>query len=268
MSGSINGVSLQVYRYGPARPAQILALHGLTGHGKRWQTLADGYLAEYAVLAPDLLGHGHSSWAAPWNIDENVAALAALLQTEADGPVVVVAHSFGGAIALNLAAAHPNLVSGLVLLDPATGLDGSWMSEIADAMLGSPDYPDRQEAHAEKVNGSWGEVSAKYPGELERDLDEHLVALPGGRVGWRISLPAMMSYWSELARPIVLPPQGTPTTLVLAKRTHPAYVTGELVSGLQARLGADFVLTEFDCDHMVPHAMPAETADVIRRHLV
>ncbi|SEA25601.1 MULTISPECIES: alpha/beta hydrolase [unclassified Mycobacterium] len=268
MSGSINGVSLQVYRYGPARPAQILALHGLTGHGKRWQTLADGYLAEYSVLAPDLLGHGHSSWAAPWNIDENVAALATLLQDEADGPVVVVAHSFGGAIALNLAAAHPHLVSGLVLLDPATGLDGSWMSEIADAMLGSPDYPDRHEAHAEKVNGSWGEVSVKYPGELERDLDEHLVALPGGRVGWRISLPAMMSYWSELARPIVLPPHGTPTTLVLAKRTHPAYVTGELVSGLQARLGADFVLTEFDCDHMVPHAMPAETADVIRRHLV
>ena len=59
------------------------------------------------------------------------------------------------------------------------------MSEIADAMLGSPDYPDRHEAHAEKVNGSWGEVSAKYPGELERDLDEHLGALPGGRVGWR-----------------------------------------------------------------------------------
>ena len=46
MSGSINGVSLQVYRYGPARPAQILALHGLTGHGKRWQTLADEYLPE------------------------------------------------------------------------------------------------------------------------------------------------------------------------------------------------------------------------------
>ncbi|MDR3660055.1 MAG: alpha/beta hydrolase [Mycobacterium sp.] len=263
----MDSVSLQVYRYGPARPAQILALHGLTGHGKRWQTLADGHLPEYAMLAPDLLGHGRSSWAAPWTIDANVAALAALLRDEADRPVVVVAHSFGAAVALNLAAAHPELVSALVLLDPATGLDGGWMRDIADAMFDSPDYPDRQQARDEKVHGSWGEVAAAHPDELERDLDEHLIALPGGRFGWRISLPAMMSYWSELARPAVLPQRGTPTTLVRAKRTQPPYVTTELVSGLQSRLGADFVLTDFDCDHMVPHAMPAETADVIRRHL-
>jgi lipase len=255
---------LQVYRYGPARPAQILALHGLTGHGRRWQVLADEYLAEYAVLAPDLLGHGRSSWDAPWTIDANVEALAAVLGSEADGPVVVVAHSFGAAIALNLAAAHPELVASLVLLDPAIGLDGRWMREIADGMLGSPDYPDRQQARDEKVHGSWGEVPAEA---LDRDLDEHLIVLPSGRCGWRISIPAMMSYWSELARPIALPSQGTPTTLVVAKRTQPPYATAELLSGLQSRLGADFVQTEFDCDHMIPHALPAQTADLIRRHL-
>ena len=52
--------------------------------------------------------------------------------------------------------------------------------------------------------------------ELDDDLDEHLVALPNGRYGWRICVPAMMSYWSELARDIVLPHKGTPTTLVRA----------------------------------------------------
>jgi lipase len=251
---------LNVYRFGPARPAQILAIHGLTGHGLRWQTLA-GHLPEFAIIAPDLLGHGRSSWDAPWSIDANVAHLAALLEADATGPVLVVAHSFGSAIALSLAAARPDLVAALVLLDPAVGLDGGWMAEIAVQMLASPDYPDRAEARAEKVGGSWGEVEAS---ELERDLDEHLITLPNGRIGWRISVPATISYWSELARPIEVPAEGTPTTLVRALRTQPPYVSDELVTQLRNRLGSDFTLLDFDCDHMVAQAKPVETAALIR----
>jgi lipase len=253
---------LNVHRYGPSRPPQILAVHGLTGHGQRWQTLATRHLPEVAIIAPDLIGHGRSSWAAPWNIDANVGALAALLDAEADDPVVVVAHSFGGAVALNLTAARPDLVAALVLLDPAVGLDGAWMRDIADDMYSSPDYTDRAEARSEKVNGSWGEVDAE---ELDRELDEHLIDLPGGRAGWRISIPAMLSYWSELARPIRLPHNGIPITLVLATKTDPPYVTDELLAGLGER--PDFTLLEFDCDHMVPQARPADTAAVIRKQL-
>jgi lipase len=249
---------LHVHRYGPADPPQVLAIHGLTGHGRRWETLATRHLPEIAITAPDLIGHGRSSWAAPWTLDANVAALAGLL----DGPAVVVGHSFGGAVALNLAAARPDLVRALVLLDPAVGLDGGWMRDIADDMFGSPDYTDREEARLEKVNGSWGEVDA---GELDRELDEHLIDLPNGRSGWRISIPAMMSYWSELARPMTLPPNDIPIALVLATKTDPPYVTDGLLAGLGGR--ADFTLFEWDCDHMVPQARPAETAAVIRKML-
>ncbi|MGX9790374.1 alpha/beta fold hydrolase [Mycobacterium sp. MMS18-G62] len=249
---------LHVHRYGPAGPPQVLAIHGLTGHGRRWETLATRHLPEIAITAPDLIGHGRSSWAAPWTLDSNVAALAGLL----DGPVVVVGHSFGGAVALKLAAERPDLVGALVLLDPAVGLDGGWMADIADDMSASPDYTDREEARLEKVNGSWGEVD---PDELDRELDEHLIDLPNGRSGWRISIPAMMSYWSELARPITLPPKEIPVALVLATKTDPPYVTDEVLAGLGDR--GDFTLLEWDCDHMVPQARPAETAAVIRKML-
>jgi lipase len=252
---------LHVHRFGPAGPVQVLAIHGLTGHGRRWRTLATGHLPEITVAAPDLIGHGRSSYSAPWTVDANVAALATLVENDADGPVVVVGHSFGGAIALHLAAACPDLVSGLVLLDPAIGLDGQWMSEIAEAMLASPDYPDRDEARTEKFTGSWADVD---PAELDEDLDEHLVALPNGRYGWRICVPAMMSYWSELARDIVLPRTGTPTTLVRAQWTEPPYVSEELIDSLSSRLGSDFTLVDFACQHMVPHAKPEATAKVIR----
>jgi lipase len=251
---------LHVHRYGPTRPPQILAVHGLTGHGQRWRTLSTRHLPEVAIVAPDLIGHGRSSWAAPWSIDANVGALAGLL--DAGGPVVVVGHSFGGAVALNLAAARPDLVTAQVLLDPAVGLDGGWMLDIANDMFASPDYTNRAEARSEKANGSWADVE---PDELDRELDEHLIDMPDGRVGWRISIPAMMSYWSELARPIQVPRNGIPVTLVRATKTDPPYVTDDLVAGLRER--RDFTLLEFDCDHMVPQALPAETAAVIRKQL-
>jgi lipase len=253
---------LQVHRYGPTRPPQILAVHGLTGHGRRWQTLATRHMSDFAIAAPDLIGHGRSSWAAPWSIDANVGALAGLLDADADGPVVVVGHSFGGAVALNLAAARPDLVAALVLLDPAVGLDGEWMRDIANDMFASPDYTDRAEARSEKANGSWADVE---PDELDGELDEHLIDQPGGRVGWRISIPAMLSYWSELARPIRLPGNEIPVTLVRAMKTDPPYVTDELLAGLGER--RDFALLDFDCDHMVPQARPADTAAVIRKQL-
>jgi lipase len=255
---------LHVYRYGPPGPIRVLALHGLTGHGRRWQTWATRHLPDATVGAPDLLGHGRSSWDAPWTIDANVDALAALLDTDGRQPVVVVAHSFGAAIALNLAAARPDLVDALVLLDPATGLDGARMREIAGEMLACPDYADRDEASADKVSGSWGELP---PEELEAELDEHLVPWPGGRVGWRMSLPAMMSYWSELARPIVLPRRGTPVALLRATKTDPPYVSDALVVALRDSLGPDFTLVDLDCDHMVPLARPDETAAAVRKLL-
>lgn len=263
-AGTIAVVSelLQVYRYGPVGPAQVLAIHGLTGHGQRWQTLATRHLAEFAVAAPDLVGHGRSSWAAPWTLEANVAALADLI--DVGRPAVVVGHSFGGAVALALAAARPELVCSLVLLDPAVGLDGGWMRDVADSMYASPDYTDRAEARAEKANGPWGEVE---PTELDRELDEHLIVLPNGRVGWRISIPAMLSYWSELARPVTLPPNGVPMTLVRAARTEPPYATDGLIASLADRAGAAFTLLEWDCDHMVAQARPEDTAALIRAQL-
>lgn len=254
---------LHVHRFGPAGPLQVLPIHGVTEHGRAWELLA-GYLPEIAIVAPDLLGHGRSSWAAPWTIDANVAALAALIDDQGDGPVVVVGHSFGGAIALQLAASHPDLVAGLVLLDPAVALDGDRVREVVDAMIAYPDYTDPAEARAEKAFGAWSDVD---PAVLDAEVAEHLVALPNGRCTWRMNLGAMVCYWSELARDVVLPQAGTATTLVRAARSDPQYVSDGLIAALERRLGTDFELLDFECGHMIPQAKPAEVATVIRGHL-
>lgn len=255
---------LHEHRFGPPRQPEVLAIHGLTEHGKRWQTLATKYLPDITITAPDLIGHGRSSWAPPWSLDANVTALADLLVRETSRPVTVVGHSFGAAVALNLAAARPDLVASLVLLDPAVGLDGERVATIAEELLASPYYADRDEARADKQRWSWAELD---PAELDAEIEEHLVTLPDGRYGWRISIPAMLSYWSEMTRVFPLPHKGIRTHLVRALRTDPPYVTDELIGALRERLGPRFALLDFDCGHMVAEARPAETADVIRAML-
>src|SRR3546814_16129661 len=47
---------LHTDRYGPSRPAQILGVHGLTGHGRRWETLSNDHLPEFSVLE---IGRAH-----------------------------------------------------------------------------------------------------------------------------------------------------------------------------------------------------------------
>ncbi len=104
------------------------------------------------------------------------------------------------------------------------------------------------------------------PDELDRELDEHLIEVPGGRVGWRISIPAMMSYWSELARPIQLPRKEIPVTVVRATKTDPPYVTDDLLAGAApnaptSRSWSSTATTWFRL------ARPADTAAVIRKQL-
>lgn len=256
--------ALHTHLYGPAGAPEILSLHGLTGHGRRWQSMAENQLPDARWIAPDLRGHGRSTWSPPWNIEAHVASLVDTLDEHATGPVLVVAHSFGGALALHLAATVPDRVRGLVLLDPAIGLDPEFMGRVAELTIGSPDYTDAAEARSEKVHGSWGEVPTEV---LDWEFDEHLIHLDNGRVNWRLSTPAVVTAWGELARPLVLPPSSIPTALVQAMKVQPPYVTDEFRAAMTAHLGDNLTMAEFDCDHMVPHVRADEVAALIRTML-
>jgi lipase len=187
-----------------------------------------------------------------------------LLTAETDKPVVVAAHSFGGACALHLAERHPGLVRGLVLLDPAVALDPAWLHDLAGATLDSPDYTDVEEARMDKLATGWG---AAEPAVLQAELDEHLVPVGNGRVGWRVSLPALVAYWGQLAREAARPPADLPTVLVRAAKVDPPFLTAPVQAALADRLGTNLTVEEWDCEHMVAQVLPERTAALIRAAL-
>ncbi|MEV6555294.1 alpha/beta fold hydrolase [Nocardia sp. NPDC051756] len=252
--------ALNVYRFGPAAGPAVLVLHGVTGHGKRWEDLAANHLPDVRIIAPDLRGHGRSSTLPPWTFEAVVDDLIELLDAETTEAVTVVGHSFGGACALYLARRRPDLVRQLILLDPALGLEPDLAGEVADSILAEPDYESVAHARADKLDSAWADAE---PHILEAELAEHLVRTEQGRYGWRMSLPAIISYWGQMARPFVLPPN-LPMVLVQALKVQPPFVTPAFRAALAEHLGERLTVHEWECDHMIPQALPAETAALIR----
>jgi pimeloyl-ACP methyl ester carboxylesterase len=92
-------------------PPHVLALHGWG----RTRADFDGLLRGYEAVALDLPGFGASP---PPDEAIGAAGFAELIEpvlSEFGVPPVVVGHSFGGRVAVSLAAARPDAVSGLVL---------------------------------------------------------------------------------------------------------------------------------------------------------
>ncbi|MGI5169796.1 alpha/beta fold hydrolase [Spirillospora sp. CA-253888] len=252
--------ALHVHRFGAGRPVvapPVVALHGINGHGARWRRLAERHLPDREVLAPDLRGHGRSTHDAPWDAGTHVADLLATVEPDRFD---LVAHSYGGLIAVRLARAAPHRVRRLVLLDPAIGLDPARAREGARRMLGAVSFASPDEARAVRAGG-WPEASAET---LDDEIADHLERAPDGRWRWRYEPAAVVTAYSEMARPMAVPPPHVPTLLVVAAR---AGVVREGFADACRRSLADFAVAEVDCGHMLYIDRPDETGALIRAHL-
>lgn len=120
----LSEVTLHVAESGSEDLPVVLFIHGWGCNGRAMQRL----VAEAPVHAiiPDLRGHGRTGLAStPHTIPAMARDLAALLDHRGGEPVIVVGHSLGGNVGVELAIARPDLVEALVVLDPAYA-DPAW----------------------------------------------------------------------------------------------------------------------------------------------
>ena len=96
----------------------VVLLHGLFVDHRIWDGVTAALAEEFRVVAPDLPGFGESEKPGPsrfdYGVDAFAEAIADLYAGLEIGRAALVGHGLGAAIALTVAARHPELVSHLV----------------------------------------------------------------------------------------------------------------------------------------------------------
>lgn len=140
-----SGVTLHVRSHGEPGGTDFLLIHGLASNARLWDETATVIAgAGHQTFAIDLRGHGESDLP-----DGDIGTATAALDTAEVAAslglaqAVVAGQSWGGNVAVRVAADHPELVSALALVD------GGWIDLAAEF-------------------GSWDECAAALrPGEVD-----------------------------------------------------------------------------------------------------
>jgi pimeloyl-ACP methyl ester carboxylesterase len=112
-----DGVELAYVEQGSGDPAIVL-LHGMACLHSHMQGLADDLGRDHRCVSFDLRGHGESSAPpGPYTTEAFTADIEFAIDELGLGRPVLIGHSFGGSVALAYAAAHPEHVRALVMLD-------------------------------------------------------------------------------------------------------------------------------------------------------
>jgi pimeloyl-ACP methyl ester carboxylesterase len=148
-----NGAKIRWVELPGAEPARVY-LHGIGASSPPYYAAvaSDPRLREHRSLLLDLLGFGLSDRPCDmaYTLEEHADTVARALGAAAVSEADLIAHSMGGAVAIVLAARHPELVSNLVLID--ANID-PYVPVVAPGSSGIATYSER-----EFVTGGWQEV--------------------------------------------------------------------------------------------------------------
>jgi pimeloyl-ACP methyl ester carboxylesterase len=169
----VDGCRIAYVEAGAGSPA-VLLVHGSTSDYRSWQHQVGPFAEHYRTIAVSLRHCYPECWNGlgdDFTVEQHAADLAAFIGGKRLGPVHLIGHSRGGAVALDLALRRPELIRTLVLLDPGA----------LEALL--PETPEGQEMARETA-----EMFARLQDDLEKgDVEiaaRHFVDALGGPGTW------------------------------------------------------------------------------------
>jgi pimeloyl-ACP methyl ester carboxylesterase len=169
-------------------PPEIVLLHGGAQNAHTWDTVA--LALDRPLVAIDLPGHGHSDHRAdgPFSPRENARDVAIAIRELAPDARAVVGMSLGGLTAIALAAAAPELVRKLVLVDVTPGVDRDKAAPIAQFIAGPESFESFDEILARTIEFN----PTRSESSLRRGVLHNAVARDDGRWVWRYQRPRIV----------------------------------------------------------------------------
>lgn len=191
----------------------ILILHGLFGMSDNWASIAAQLADRHRVVLADLRNHGRSPHDEEMTLDLMTDDVLDLMDDQLLEKPVVMGHSMGGKVAMNLALKFSSRVHALIVVDIGPRAYPPQHGFILDALEKVPlsDISRRQDAE---------EILARQslPPAIRQFLLKSLARDEEGRFFWRFNLRAIRQNLSEIGK-------GTPDNLQYSGPT--LFVKGE-----------------------------------------
>ncbi len=252
---------------GGARP--LLALHCSLAHAGAWSGLAAA-LHGVTLTAMDLIGHGKArDWDGVEDYHSAATAEAVTLAAAlAKGkPLDLIGHSFGGTVALRIAATRPDLVRSLTLIEPVffaaarAAQDPDWEGFIADhSSFGALVAKGERREAARQFHALWGdgEPFDALPARMQTYMAERIHLIP--------------ATWSMVLedRPGLLAPgrlEGLRAPVLLVEGNLSPPIVGAVNHALTRRLPHVQRMTLPEAGHMLPISHPGQLAALMTAHL-
>lgn len=278
---TLNGQTFHLHEWGEPSSPKMLLLHGFPEYGGAWADLAERLLDRFHLIAPDQRGYGQSyappeieAYSAAHLVSDMVALIDAL-----GGPLIVVGHDWGAAVAYGIAMARPDLVRQLIILNgvhpgpfqQALAQGGAQTAasqyihylrrDGAEDRLAKDDYAGLAGLFAEGMDMSWmtPQKRARYQAEWNR---------PGrltGMLNWYRATPLIVPKPGDA---IAIPPLPTdrfhvaPPHLLIWGDGDRALLP-EASKGLERYCAALTRVTIPDADHWIVHQKPDAVAHAI-----
>jgi lipase len=253
---------LQLHEWGDRAAPPVVALHGIGGFGRRFRKLAEERLTGYRIVAPDLRGHGSSSWEPPWTIATHVSDVLETLEHAGIERAAFVGHSYGGRLILELADLAPERIERAALLDPAIELLPHVGFDFAERERANGGFALPDEAVDERVAFDVATPRAF----VEEDVREHLDRGKDGLYRYRYCRSAAITAYGELCTPPP-PPETLRVPTLLLHAGQFGLVREEQLDAYVTILGELIQVLEVPGGHMIFWDAYEETAVALERFL-
>jgi pimeloyl-ACP methyl ester carboxylesterase len=251
----------------------VVLLHGLSSNARYWERLAR-HLTDRRLVALDQRGHGltggppHAPAPPEGLAMEQLVDDAAFVISELRlGKPVVVGHSWGATVALELVGTRPGFASGLVFVDgPVQSAANLFSWEEAQRFM-QPPLP-RFPSWADAVSESKRDFEGAWDDDLESFVKARIIP-DGDAFVLTLTAPVRLELLRGLyeSQPDVLWPRvAVPAVALLAQRSG-ARISRSTQMGVAslATIAPHVEVRWFDTPHDIPLFMPAEVASEVER---
>jgi len=254
---SIDGTATYLHHWGATtlpevtppceKGARLLCLHGSGGNGGQFGALGDRLARSHSPLAFDLPGHGRSGGLDSLGSVERMAEFSAELVSRLGlADLVLLGHSLGGAVALELALRQPDRVRGLVLCSSGLRFLAAGLEQMQRVAAGKERRPFPRDAYAKGTPAET--MRAGFMEDLKTD--------PRVCAG---DLAAARAWNGEgRAKELRLP------TLVIRGEEEDAHLAEQSDEIVRQVAGASLVVVP-GAAHMLPIEQPGALAEVLER---